>query len=157
MGDLTTSISGTGRYVAFVSYTSSLVKNDTNHAADVFVRDMKTGSIRRASLTATGGQNGQYSLAPTISTNGRYVLFSSIDMNLPPGVSGPTEIYLRDLAAGTTRVVSVSNTGAQGDVDSYAPAISSDGGSVAYASTSDNLVTGDTNQQSDVFIRGPLH
>src|SRR6185437_1261437 len=100
MGDLSTSISGTGRYVAFVSSASNLVKGDTNHATDVFVRDLKTGSIRRASLTAGGGQNGQWSSEPVISANGRYVLFRSIDMNLAPGISGPTEIYLRDLGAG---------------------------------------------------------
>jgi Tol biopolymer transport system component len=157
LGDLSTSISGNGRYVAFLSNASNLVKGDTNHVADVFVRDMKTGSIRRASLTATGKQNGQYSRSPVISANGRYVLFSSIDMNLAPGVSGPSEIYIRDLVAGTTRVVSVSNTGANGDVDSYAPAITSDGRYAAFADTAGNLVTGDSNQQSDVFLRGPLY
>lgn len=157
MGDLTTSMSGTGRYVAFVSYAANLVKGATNHAADVFVRDLKTGTIRRASLSAMGGQNGQFSSDPVISGNGRYVLFSSIDMGLPAGVSGPSEIYVRDLVAGTTRDVSVSNTGAPGDVQSYAPAISADGRSVAFAATSDNLVPGDSNQQSDVFIRAPLH
>jgi Tol biopolymer transport system component len=130
---------------------------DTNGAADVFVRDLKTGTIRRASLSAMGGQNGQFSSDPVISGNGRYVLFSSIDMGLPAGVSGPSEIYVRDLVAGTTRDVSVSNTGAPGDVQSYAPAISADGRSVAFAATSDNLVPGDSNQQSDVFIRAPLH
>ena len=78
-------------------------------------------------------------------------------MNLPPGGGGPSEVYVRDLAAGTTREVSVSSSGTQSNNDTYAAAITSDGRYAAFASGADNLVTGDTNQQSDVFLRGPLH
>jgi uncharacterized repeat protein (TIGR01451 family) len=59
-------------------------------------------------------------------------------------------------APGFTELVSVSSAGVQGNQDSELPAVSADGRFVAFASFSDNLVAGDTNGRSDIFVRDRL-
>ena len=56
-------------------------------------------------------------------------------------------------APGFTELVSVSSAGVQGNQDSERPSVSADGRFVAFASLSDNLVPGDTNGKSDIFVR----
>jgi len=65
-------------------------------------------------------------------------------------------VFVRDRKLHKTRIVSVSSSGQQGNHDSYSPAISAHGRYVAFASYGSNLVAGDTNGSSDVFVRGPL-
>jgi Tol biopolymer transport system component len=100
--------------------------------------------------TPSAGQ----SYAPSISTDGRYVAFDSDADNLVPGDSnGQNDVFVRDRAAGRTERVSLSSTGQQGDKGSFTPSISGDGRWVAFVSDADNLVAGDTNRASDVFLR----
>ena len=70
------SISADGRYVAFVSYASDLVADDTDRI-DVFLRDRQLGTTSRLSLSSAGGQANGDSLHPSISSDGRYVAFAS--------------------------------------------------------------------------------
>jgi hypothetical protein len=62
-------------------------------------------------------------------------------------------VFVRDRAAGTTERVSLASDGAQGDRNSYRPAISADGRVVACVSDATNLMPGDTNGRADVFVR----
>jgi Tol biopolymer transport system component len=78
-------ISGDGRYVAFVSSASNLVAGDTNRADDVFVRDRLGGTTVRASVRTGGGQATAGADWGTISADGRFVAFSSTSANLVPG------------------------------------------------------------------------
>jgi Tol biopolymer transport system component len=93
------------------------------------------------------------SYAPSISTDGRYVAFDSDATNLVPGdTNAQNDVFVRDRVSGRTERVSVDSAGKQGDKGSFTPAISGDGRWVAFVSDADNLVPGDTNQASDVFL-----
>jgi Tol biopolymer transport system component len=149
-----------GRYVAFHSHASNLVPGDTNGFYDVFVHDRITGATERVSVSTAGVQgNGDssYGYTPSISSDGRYVAFSSLATNL---VSGDTntfsDVFVRDRQNGTTERVSLDSGGAEGNGDSVAPVISGDGRYVAFESFASNLVAGDTNGTWDVFVRDRL-
>ena len=146
-------ISADGRYVAFTS-EAALVPGDTNGVADVYLRDLRAGTTVRVSLTADGGQavdGGSY--APTISADGRHVVFGSDAGNLVPGDSnGVADVFLRDLRAGTTDRVSLAADGDQPDDASYGGVLSRDSRFVAFASAATNLVPGDTNGVTDAFV-----
>src|SRR5689334_4894228 len=152
------SISRKGRYVTFASEASNLVPGDTNDARDVFVRDRQAGTTERVSVgphgaQAEGGEIG--SVHPSISADGRYVAFESDATNLVPGdTNGHEDVFVRDRQAGTTERVSVGQGGAQANGDSgfAGLAISGDGRFVAFASDASNLVKGDTNGATDVFV-----
>jgi len=91
-----------GRYVAFVSGATDLVPNDTNGIPDVFVRDMQFGSNILVSVGARSASAQASTISPGISTDGRYVVFTSAGTNLVAGVLTANEIYLRDIVAGIT-------------------------------------------------------
>jgi uncharacterized delta-60 repeat protein len=124
------SISADGRYVAFLSEATNLVKIDTNGVADVFVRDVVGGTTRRSSVTNGERQANSASSGPSISADGRFVAFHSYATNLnPQGVSDG--IYLRDRTAGTTIVITVNDGAFYGYyVD---PRLSGNGRYVAWA------------------------
>jgi Tol biopolymer transport system component len=151
-------ISTDGRYVVFSSDASNLVPHDTNHAADVFVHDRKTGRTTRVSVTSAGKQaegfaSGDGSNGPSISADGRYVAFQSDASNLVPhDTNKVVDIFVHDRKTGRTTRVSVSSSGEQTHGESFAASISADGRSVAFASLASNLVPGDTNQLTDVFV-----
>ena len=109
-GSFDPAISGDGRYVAFSSYASNLVANDTNNVEDVFVRDLQSrfdhpGQRRRRRI---GGNGNSY--WPQISANGQYVLFFSAANNIVAGASN--EFFWRDLQAGTTYAISATSIAA---------------------------------------------
>jgi len=147
------SLSADGRYVAFSSAASNLVSGDTNSARDIFVRDRKLHKTYRVSVSTTGVQANGDSDLPSISADGRYVAFVSIASNLVPNdTNGLSDIFVRDRTLHTTTRVSTGALG-QSDGASYDPSISSDGRYIAFDSGADNLVSGDTNTSSDVFVR----
>jgi Tol biopolymer transport system component len=146
-------ISADGRYVAFSSYASNLVSGDTNGSSDIFVHDTQTGTTTRVSL-ATDGTEGNYpSSSHAISADGRYVAFASYASNLVSGDTNlATDVFMHDTQTGTTTRVSLATDGAEGNVHSWIPAISADGRYVAFHSEASNLVSGDTNGWSDIFV-----
>lgn len=151
------SISASGRYVAFVSSASDLVTDDTNAQADVFVRDLRTGTTRRVSVTSTGAQADGASTHAQISADGRFVTFQSSASDLVRGDTNDCDdIFVRDLETGFTTRVSVSNGGRQAHDMSENPVISADGRFVAFSSLAADLVRGDTNAVWDVFVRDRL-
>jgi RHS repeat-associated protein len=147
------SISADGRYVAFQSKANNLVGGDTNGWEDVFVHDMLTGATDRVSVSSSGAQSNQDSSDPSVSADGRYVAFTSFASNLVTGDSnGNADVFLRDRQSGTTVLVSHTPTGASGNSSSSRPAISADGRYVVFDSTASNLLTGDINARTDVFL-----
>jgi Tol biopolymer transport system component len=152
------SISSDGRFVAFHSTASNLVPGDTNATADVFVRDRKNGATLRVSRADNNGPQGNGdSLYPVISANGRFVAFGSNAPNLVAGDSnGVADVFVRDRLTSRTKRISVSTGGAEGNDESYGPAMTPDGRFVAYNSRATNLVSGDTNGKSDVFMQEVL-
>ena len=157
-------ISANGRYVAFSSFASNLVRGDSNKQTDVFVRDLRTHRTIRVSVTSRGGQaarcsQGCESTEPALSATGRYVAFQSSATNLVRGDTNRLgDVFVHDLRTGKTERVSVSSSGRQAGGDrtntgSNAPAISADGRFVAFHSLATNLVAGDTNRTADAFVR----
>lgn len=150
------SVSSSGQFVAFSSTGSNLVNGDANNTTDIFVRDRTGNSTALVSANAgnTGPGNGK-SYAPAISADGRYVAFVSEASDLVDGdTNSRPDVFIRNLAANTTRLVTRSQSGGFGNGFSGEPAISADGRFVSFTSSSTNLtVLGDTNNRTDIFVR----
>jgi hypothetical protein len=148
------SISANGRFVAFESGANNLTSGDINGEVDIFLRDMVAGTTSLVSVDTAGLQANTASAFAAISADGRFVAFQSGATNLVAGDSnGQTDIFVRDTVAGTTNRVSVDSAGVQANNASSAAAISADGRFVAFTSTASNLVSGDFNAASDIFVR----
>jgi Tol biopolymer transport system component len=148
------SISADGRYVAFASYASDLVAGDGNSTYDAFVRDLVSGTTVRASVDTGGGDPNGGSAFPSISADGRYVAFDSSASDLVAGDgNGTTDVFVRDLVAGTTVRASVDTGGGDPNSYSWEPSISADGRYVPFASSASDLVAGDGNGFLDIFVR----
>ncbi len=151
------SLSYDGRYVAFESDSPGLVPGDTNQWTDVFVRDRVTNTMRRVSLTSTGAEADSGGESPSISGNGNVVAFSSDDALVASDTNTVTDIYVRNIAANTTTLVSVATSGARSNGASASPAISANGRFVAFTSSATNLDgIPDTNNAPDVFVHDLL-
>ncbi len=147
-------VSADGRYVAFYSWASNLVPGDTNGTGDVFVRDLRAGGeTRRVSIGPGGAQANDFSYDPAISADGEHVAFTSDASNLVAGdTNGTADVFVWGGLAQVTRRVSIGPGGAQARDASFAPAVSAQGRHVAFYSWAPNLVTGDTNDTTDVFV-----
>jgi hypothetical protein len=159
------SISDDGLSIAFHSY-ASLVTTDTNGLQDIFVHNSQAGWTRIVSSASNGTPgNGYATMHPAISGNGRFVAFMSNSSNLVPndtndstlcwwssGNGNCSDIFVHDLQTGETTRVSIASDGIEGSYDSIQPAISFDGRYVAFASSANDLVPGDTNNSRDIFV-----
>jgi Tol biopolymer transport system component len=148
-------VSADGRFVAFISASPDLAPNgDSNESEDVFVRDMQTGVTRLVSGTPSGATGNAKSHEPSISADGRYIAFTSGASDLVPSdASKLSDVFVRDMVVGSTTLISATPAGPAGNGQSIGPSISADGRVVAFTSTAQNLVAGDTNAASDVFVR----
>ncbi|MEK6274485.1 MAG: PASTA domain-containing protein [Actinomycetota bacterium] len=156
-GNYGPSISADGRYVAFVSDASNLVPDDTNAIRDVFVFDRQTATTTRASVDSAGVQANVDTFTPALSADGRFVAFTSFANNLVPmDLNESSDVFVRDLQAGTTTRASEFLGGFEADFDNLRPAISADGRFVAFDSNASNLAWGDTNDAFDVFVKDRL-
>jgi Tol biopolymer transport system component len=150
-------LSGDARYVAFVSEADNLVSNDTNGCRDLFVRDTLLGTnlLVSGNRFGTGTANGP-SGEPGVSADGRWVVFSSFATNLvAEDNNNAQDVFVRDLEAGATTLVSV-NTNATGPGNglSYRCIVSSDGRRVLFRSRATNLAAGSANTGNDcLFLR----
>ncbi|MFF9774255.1 TolB family protein [Streptomyces sp. NPDC013978] len=144
-------ISANGRYVAFDSSATNLVAGDSNGFSDIFVKDLRTGTIERVNVADDGTQADNESTTYSLSANGRYVAFSSYADNLAPGdTPDAQDVFVHDRLTGRTEVlVESGTTWAQ----TYEPSISANGRYVAFTSSRSDLVPGDTNGRGDVFVR----
>ncbi|MCP4289988.1 MAG: hypothetical protein GY792_37175, partial [Gammaproteobacteria bacterium] len=151
------SVSVDRRYIAFSSDASNLVNGDTNGERDVFLHDTQTGQTTRVSVASDGTQGNEYSGASSLSSDGRYVAFSSSASNLVSGdTNGYKDVFVHDTQTGQTTRVSVASEGAQGNNNSHSSSLSADGRYVAFVSDADNLVSGDTNGTDDIFVHDTL-
>jgi Tol biopolymer transport system component len=124
--------------VAFESFATNLVANDTNNKPDVFVHDRQTGFTTRVSVDSAGAEGDESSTDPSISSDGRYVAFESDATNLVAGdTNGFFDIFVHNRQTGATTRVSVDSAGSEGIGASFNPSISSDGGYVAFESDVD--------------------
>jgi len=143
-----------GRYVVFHSKATNLVANDVNGVEDVFLRDRLLGTTTLVSMSSTGTQGDGSSLYPSISDSGRYVTFNSYARNLVPGdFNNMWDVFVFDVALGAIHRVSIPAGGGWADNRSYGQRISSHGRWIVFTSDAGNLVPGDTNLATDVFLR----
>jgi Tol biopolymer transport system component len=149
-------ISGDGRFVAFVSGATDIVAGFSGQ--QVYLHDRNTGvngtnSLMSGDNSGVPNAGNQSSSAPSISSDGRYVVFTSLATNLAAGVSGQ-QIYLHDRNGPTTSHVSKDNSvvPVPGNAASDTPSISGNGGFVVFASQASNLLAGGS-ASSDIYVR----
>jgi Tol biopolymer transport system component len=148
-------ISGDGRAVTYVSQATNLFPGDSNGLPDVLAyRDLVVPEVRRTSISSAGSEGNQHSNVGTrVSADGRYVLFGSWASNLVThDTNGVSDMFLYDLQKSKITRISVDSAGAEGNGNCHDPAMSADGGTLAFASSASNLVAGDTNGDLDVFV-----
>lgn len=94
---------------------------------------------------------------PDLSGTGRYVVFTSEAANLVDGdTNGASDIFRTDLDTGAMTRISVAHDGGEADGPSRQPVVSFDGRFIAFVSDATNIVPGDTNGVSDVFLYDDL-
>jgi len=139
-------ISGSGRYITFVTSASNLVSGDTNGESDVFVHDLRAGTTSRVNVSTSGAQANSPTYDAAISGDGRYITFGSRASNLSPAdTNGVSDVFVRDLRTGTTSRVDTSGRGGPISAGISDPAISADGRHIAFRSS-----TGDSTDE--VFV-----
>ncbi|HYG73694.1 MAG TPA: hypothetical protein VEK08_01575 [Planctomycetota bacterium] len=152
-------ITGDGRFVMFESRATNLVPGDTNAMGDGFLVDRTNGTIERVTLTSTGGEiiasPGGRNETTGISDDGNLIVFlTDADASniVPNDTNNAQDVFLRNRAAATTIRLSVNAQGQEGNDHSLFPSISRDGNTIVFTSYASNLVDGDTNGVSDVFM-----
>jgi Tol biopolymer transport system component len=139
----TAAVSNDGRFVAFRI-------NDDLGPQGAYVRDRQNGTLELVGVNEAG-QTLAVDNAASISADGRFVGFTSNGIN--GGAHCRFQAYVRDRLLQTTAVVSVSESGGQGDGDASDHCLlSADGRVAAYSNGSHNLVAGDTNGRQDIFV-----
>lgn len=146
-------ISANGRYVVFQSYADNLVSTDTNAFYDLFVKDLQTGEVNIVSTDSAGLQVAGTFTPNSISSDGRYVLFSSYADNLIPGDANSSyDVFLKDMLTGAISRVNVDNSG-EIIAQAFAGDMSADGRYITFTSHVNNLATNDTNSRQDIFVK----
>jgi hypothetical protein len=145
-------ISTDGRYIAFVT-SSALVSDDTNSVSDIYVFDRSTRAVSRVSVASDGSEGNAPSNHPRMSS-GRHVVFDSLASNLVAGdTNAVSDVFRHDRVTGQTVRVSIATGGVQANGASSLATISDDGNFIAFSSSAFNLMPGDANGSSDVFVR----
>jgi Ca2+-binding RTX toxin-like protein len=145
--------SADGRYVLMSSTAGNLVDGDSNRWYDLFVKDLQTGQITLVNRTNSQNISNGYSYDGRISADGRKVVFISDASNLVDGdTNGMLDLFIKDLSTGDiTRL----GQPLSGQLDGYVQNVSfsPDGQWIVYQTDSTNLVAGDTEIGSDVFMQ----
>lgn len=147
-------ISANGRYVAFKSTALSFAGGDDSTRAFIYVKDLLTGALIRGSTTEAGADASSNSYDPSLSADGRLLVFESDATNLvADDTNGRRDIFVKDLVSGQVTRASVDAAGIQANDRSMYATISADGTHVAFASLASNLAAGDDNETYDVFVK----
>ena len=147
------SISDDGRYVAYASFATNLVANDSDTVLDIFVYDRTNQTTQKLTKGIGGVAASAGSQRPQISGDGRFVVYQSDASNLVANdTNNSTDIFLTEISTGITVLISKNALGAIGNLASTAPAISDDGNIIAFESNATNLISSDSNGRSDVFV-----
>jgi Tol biopolymer transport system component len=148
-------MSADARFCVLQTYSDLFVPGDTNGVSDVFLFDRTSGTYTRVSVNNVGAQVSQNSFNGRVSDDGRYVAFDSTAPDLWSGAGvGTVQVYLRDLAAGTTTPVSVAALGGAADASGAScMGISGTGRFVFLNSNATNLVPGGSNGLEQSYVR----
>jgi hypothetical protein len=161
-------ISGNGRYLAFSSSSTNLVTSGPSGGPGLYRRDLQTGDTVLVSVTPAAGVSQGSSGQPSITPDGRMIAFTSTASDLAPATASadarlaanvtriPADVYLRDLDAGETVLISVTADGTSSlssGWSSFQPSVAGGGRYVAFASDGPRILDGDQNKTYDVFLR----
>lgn len=148
-------VSANGDFVAFSSTATNLTAGHTGAFEDIFLRDRGFQRTTLISVNKNGGPANGDSEWPSISADGRYVVFQSSANDLVNNDTAWTDVFVRDTIANTTTRVNVTSLGNQANAHAVvgAGAISADGRYVVFTSVASNLIDSDTNGLSDVYLR----
>ncbi len=142
-------VSSNGQYVAWAGICPSLVPNCTSSNGQIFVRNLMTGvttcvSVKTNGVSGPGDTADFFGAAPSMTPDGRYIAFSSADTALAPNAAnGADNVFVRDMIAQKTALISVNAAGTDGaNGASTAPIISADGHYVTFESMATDLVPG---------------
>lgn len=147
-------ISGNGRFVIYSSNAGNLVEGDTNAEYDIFLYDRKKNTTQRISTNSLGEQANGNSFGPRISTKGRFIAYVSDAANLVDNDSNQLpDIFRFDRKTGITSRISLNAKGAEvTGAGSFSPDINTNGRYVVFKSYATDLVEGDINEHSDIFL-----
>ena len=148
-------LAANGQSLAFISASKGITSDDNNDVTQVYWYDLRNKTTKLISKSNDGASSNQLSAYPSISADGKSVVFMSQSDNLVANdTNNLSDIFLRDLRTSKTTRINVSSSGAQGDlgVTVGKTGISADGRYVVFSSSSSNLVTGDDTTE-DVFLR----
>lgn len=151
-------ISDDGNLVAFASSANNLSPDDAQIHSNIFLRNRSAGTTTLVDVNSAEEQADYQTggTGPVISANGLFVAFISGATNLVPNDPDRYDVFVRDLAAGTTEMASVGSDEAAANSNSVTPAISASGRFVAWDSYASNLDPTDTYYSSDIFVRDRL-
>lgn len=147
-------ISGDGSTFAFDSFSSDIVPNDNNSTSDVFYRSFPTGNTIRISLTFTGGPTTAGSEVQDISTDGRFIVFTSLSNNIVPGDNnGFADVFVYDTMNLTVTRASLGLSGQEPNAGCGTASISDDGRYVMFESAATNLVANPSMGFGQIYVR----
>ena len=144
-------LSANGDTVAYCSLANNLHAVDQNASSDIYLYHHSSRATQLASKHESGAAFNQPSCQPSLSADGRFLAFATITDGIHPlDLNGAQDIYRLDTATGQLKRISAPGSGM-----SFSPTISTDGQSVAFASSSADLVVADTNLSRDIFLWQP--
>jgi RHS repeat-associated protein len=147
-------VSSDGRFAVFESSSTNLVPNDVNGRKDVFLRDLQSGTTSLVSVNLLALPGNGDSTEPSLSADGRFIVFASEASDLVAGDTNfTTDVFVRDRLSGTTTLASISLTGTTANGRSRNPMISADGRFVVFDSRATDLVGGGGAFVPNIFIR----
>ncbi|MBN1374198.1 PD40 domain-containing protein [Candidatus Dojkabacteria bacterium] len=143
-------ISANGRYVAFEGY--GLTDEVSNYYSNVFVRDLDEGTTVLVSREMSGAECSVGSHGASLSSDGRYVVFTSqCALFVPSDSNGQTDVFMKDLVTGTFTRLSTDSSGGEISTETYSAVISANAQYVVFMSPSSEYVPGDANGTYDIF------
>ena len=146
-------LSGDGKVAAFASLATNLVLGDDNGKMDIFVYALAANTIERVSVTSAGGQSDGLSSGPSLNGDGSLVVYDSLALNLAGANNGYINAYLYDRGSKQVFLLNGSDFGGFANASTnYRSVLSNDGKFAAFHTAASNLVVGDYNGVSDVFV-----
>ncbi|MDB6039767.1 MAG: hypothetical protein JWM99_3608, partial [Verrucomicrobiales bacterium] len=149
-------VSTNGRFVLYSSSTPGLTSNlFASRILNLFLRDRQSGGLTLVSQSSDGQSGSAHSIPGGMTPDARFIVFESVSTNLTANdTNGFSDIFLRDVTTGTTRLISINATGiGSGNSASTQSRITPDGKNIVFQSDASNLVANDTNRQTDIFLR----
>ena len=150
-------ISADGSHVAFGSHATNLSPDDPDTQTDVYVRELATGALVLASRAdgAGGAKANASASVGGLDADGSRLAFSTTATNLGFGADPDNDVFVRDLAAGTTVLASRADgaAGDQANANAGGASISADGNRVGFVTTATNMGDGDADARQDAHVR----